>query len=94
MGIFGLVMITAPAIGPTLSGYIVEYYDWRLLFEMILPLAIISLLLGIWKSENVMRQNKMQNLIISHYYYLLSALAVCYMVLVLQAQMGGRIKLS
>ncbi len=51
-------MITAPAIGPTLSGYIVEYYDWRLLFEMILPLAIISLLLGIWKSENVMRQNK------------------------------------
>ena len=58
MGIFGLVMITAPAIGPTLSGYIVEYYDWRLLFEMILPLAVISLLLGIWKSENVMEQNK------------------------------------
>lgn len=58
MGVFGLVMITAPAIGPTLSGYIVEYYNWRLLFEMILPLAIISLLLGIWKSENVMEQNK------------------------------------
>ncbi|MCM3569500.1 DHA2 family efflux MFS transporter permease subunit [Neobacillus mesonae] len=58
MGVFGLVMITAPAIGPTLSGYIVEYYDWRLLFEMILPLAVISLLLAIWKSENVMEQNK------------------------------------
>jgi len=58
MGIFGLVMITAPAIGPTLSGYIVEYYDWRLLFEMILPLAVISLVLGIWKSKNVMAQNK------------------------------------
>ncbi|KOY15037.1 MFS transporter, partial [Paenibacillus xylanivorans] len=58
MGIFGLVMITAPAIGPTLSGFIVEYYDWRLLFEMILPLAVISLLLGIWKSKNVMQQNK------------------------------------
>ncbi|MBB6446196.1 DHA2 family efflux MFS transporter permease subunit [Bacillus benzoevorans] len=58
MGIFGLVMITAPAIGPTLSGYIVEYYDWRLLFEMILPLSMISLLLAIWKSENVMEQNK------------------------------------
>jgi EmrB/QacA subfamily drug resistance transporter len=58
MGIFGLVMITAPAIGPTLSGYIVEYYDWRLLFEMILPLAVISLLLGIWKAENVMKQDK------------------------------------
>lgn len=58
MGIFGLVMITAPAIGPTLSGYIVEYYDWRVLFEMILPLAVISLLLAVWKLENVMEQNK------------------------------------
>ena len=61
---------------------------------MILPLAIISLLLGIWKSENVMRQNKMQNLIIFHYYYLLSVLAVYYMGSVLQAPMVGRIKLS
>jgi len=58
MGVFGLVMITAPAIGPTLSGYIVEYHDWRVLFEMILPLAIISLLLAVWKLENVMEQNK------------------------------------
>ncbi|WP_423802236.1 DHA2 family efflux MFS transporter permease subunit [Neobacillus sp. SAB-20_R2A] len=58
MGVFGLVMITAPAIGPTLSGYIVENYDWRLLFEMILPLAVISLVLAIWKLENVMEQNK------------------------------------
>jgi len=57
MGIFGLVMITAPAIGPTLSGYIVEYYDWRLLFEMILPLAVISVLLAVWKLKNVMQQN-------------------------------------
>ncbi|WP_070329077.1 DHA2 family efflux MFS transporter permease subunit [Exiguobacterium aurantiacum] len=62
MGIFGLVMITAPAIGPTLSGYIVEYYDWRVLFEMILPLAIIGLGLAIWKAENVMVQNKDQSL--------------------------------
>lgn len=62
MGVFGLVMITAPAIGPTLSGYIVEYYDWRLLFEMILPLAVISLLLAVWKLENVMEQNKQATL--------------------------------
>ncbi|MBG9536354.1 MFS transporter [Bacillus thuringiensis] len=58
MGVFGLVMITAPAIGPTLSGYIVEHYDWRLLFEMILPLAVITLLLAVWKLENLMEQNK------------------------------------
>ncbi|WP_175986571.1 DHA2 family efflux MFS transporter permease subunit [Bacillus sp. Marseille-Q1617] len=58
MGVFGLVMITAPAIGPTLSGYIVEHHDWRLLFEMILPLAVMSLLLAVWKFSNVMEQNK------------------------------------
>lgn len=54
MGMFGLVMIVAPAIGPTLSGYIVEYYDWRVLFEMIVPFAVIALLLAIWKFRSVM----------------------------------------
>jgi drug resistance transporter, EmrB/QacA subfamily len=54
MGVFGLVMITAPAIGPTLSGYIVQYYDWRFLFEMILPFAVLNLVLAIWKLKNVM----------------------------------------
>lgn len=54
MGVFGLVMILAPAIGPTLSGYIVQEYSWRLLFEMILPFSILSLVLAIWKLKNVM----------------------------------------
>lgn len=54
MGMFGLVMMAAPAIGPTLSGWIVEHYDWRVLFEMILPIAIISLVLSFWKLENVL----------------------------------------
>lgn len=54
MGVFGLVMISAPAIGPTLSGYIVEYHNWRLLFEMILPIALLSLILAVWKLRNVM----------------------------------------
>ncbi|GLC88123.1 MDR family MFS transporter [Lysinibacillus piscis] len=54
MGIFGLVMIMAPAIGPTLSGYIVEHHDWRMLFQMIIPFAVLSLLFGVWKLENVM----------------------------------------
>ncbi|MFJ8235728.1 MDR family MFS transporter [Ureibacillus sp. NPDC094379] len=54
MGIFGLVMIAAPAIGPTLSGFLVEHYDWHILFEMIIPFAIISLILSVWKLENVL----------------------------------------
>ncbi|RKJ40032.1 DHA2 family efflux MFS transporter permease subunit, partial [Butyricicoccus sp. 1XD8-22] len=58
MGMFGLVMIAAPAIGPTLSGYIVEHFNWRVLFEMILPFAIISLLFSFWKLENVLPNRK------------------------------------
>jgi MFS family permease len=58
MGMFGLVMISAPAIGPTLSGYIVEHHSWRMLFEMIIPFAVLSLLFGFWKLENVMETRK------------------------------------
>lgn len=54
MGIFGLVMIMAPAIGPTLSGYLVEHFSWHYLFIIILPFAIISLLLAIFKFDNIM----------------------------------------
>lgn len=46
MGVFGLVLMGAPAIGPTLSGWIVENYDWRMLFHFITPIASIVLLLG------------------------------------------------
>ncbi|WP_391121945.1 DHA2 family efflux MFS transporter permease subunit [Psychrobacillus sp. L3] len=53
MGMFGLVMILAPAIGPTLSGFILEHYQWRALFEIILPFAVIVLLLAIFKLRNI-----------------------------------------
>lgn len=58
MGYFGLVMVVAPAIGPTLSGYIVQNYDWRVLFFIVLPVAIIPLLLGIFKLKNLTFQNR------------------------------------
>lgn len=46
MGIFGLILMFAPAIGPTLSGWIVENYDWRMLFHFITPIAVIIVLGG------------------------------------------------
>jgi EmrB/QacA subfamily drug resistance transporter len=46
MGVFGLVLIGEPAIGPTLSGWIVEHYDWRMLFHFVTPIAIAVLLIG------------------------------------------------
>ena len=46
MGIFGLVLMFAPAIGPTLSGWLIEHYDWRMLFHFVTPIAATILLLG------------------------------------------------
>lgn len=46
MGVFGLILMFAPAIGPTLSGWIIEHYDWRMLFHFVTPIAIIVLLIG------------------------------------------------
>src|SRR5699024_4819118 len=43
MGIVGLVIMFAPAIGPTLSGIIVEHFGWRYLFITVIPFALFSI---------------------------------------------------
>src|SRR5699024_1840526 len=37
MGLFGLVIAFAPAIGPTLSGILVEHLTWRSVFYVVFP---------------------------------------------------------
>ncbi len=56
MGIFGLVMITAPAIGPTLSGWLIEHYSWRTLFDVVIPIAAITLIFALFKLKNITPQ--------------------------------------
>lgn len=53
MGTFGLVIGLAPAIGPTLSGYLVEYFDWRSLFHVVAPIAALTFLGAIKFVKNV-----------------------------------------
>ncbi|WP_342431644.1 MDR family MFS transporter [Neobacillus sp. FSL H8-0543] len=48
MGIFGLILMAAPAIGPTLSGWIIEHYNWRMLFHFVTPIAVVVLLIGLF----------------------------------------------
>src|SRR5580704_13039722 len=43
--IYGIAVVCAPAIGPTLGGYITDNFDWRWIFFIIVPVAIISLFL-------------------------------------------------
>lgn len=56
MGMFGLVIAFAPAIGPTLSGWLVEHFPWRSLFYVILPIAIIDLIVAYKILVNVTKQ--------------------------------------
>ncbi len=53
MGIFGLVIAFAPAIGPTLSGYLVEHFHWRSVFYVILPIAILNIIAAYYFLKNV-----------------------------------------
>lgn len=46
MGIFGIALMVAPAIGPTLGGYLVEYVDWRWIFTINLPIGVLGMLLS------------------------------------------------
>ncbi|MGE5403527.1 MAG: DHA2 family efflux MFS transporter permease subunit [Candidatus Saccharibacteria bacterium] len=46
LGIYGIAAMAAPAIGPTLGGYIVEYISWRLIFYINVPIGIVNLFLA------------------------------------------------
>ena len=46
MGLGGLVIGLAPAIGPTLSGFIIDNWSWRDLFGMIIPIVVLVLILA------------------------------------------------
>jgi EmrB/QacA subfamily drug resistance transporter len=53
MGLVGLVISFAPAIGPALSGWVTSHYSWRLLFFIILPIAIIDIIIAYFALKNV-----------------------------------------
>ena len=53
MGTFGLVISFAPALGPTLSGFIVDHWSWRVLFVMMLPIAVGALIFAHLTLRNV-----------------------------------------
>ncbi len=47
MGIFGLGVSFAPALGPTIGGYLTEYYNWRMVFFINVPVGILLAISGI-----------------------------------------------
>jgi len=48
MGVFGLGVVFAPAIGPTLGGMMIEYFSWRYVFYISLPFCALAAVLGLF----------------------------------------------
>ncbi|WP_395710226.1 DHA2 family efflux MFS transporter permease subunit [Reyranella sp.] len=46
MGVFGLGVVFAPAIGPTLGGLMIEYFSWRYVFYISLPFCVAAAAMG------------------------------------------------
>ncbi|GGO80361.1 EmrB/QacA family drug resistance transporter [Marinobacterium nitratireducens] len=47
MALWGVGVMVGPILGPTLGGYLTEYYNWRWVFYINLPFGILAWL-GLW----------------------------------------------
>ncbi|CDQ40794.1 MDR family MFS transporter [Virgibacillus salexigens] len=56
MGTVGLVIGFAPALGPSISGWLVEHFPWRSLFYIVLPLAIIDIIVAYFVMKNITKR--------------------------------------
>ncbi|HEV2656834.1 MAG TPA: DHA2 family efflux MFS transporter permease subunit, partial [Ktedonobacteraceae bacterium] len=57
-GIFGIAALLAPAVGPTLGGYIVTYADWPLIFFINVPIGILGVLLAFFLLREVREEGR------------------------------------
>jgi DHA2 family lincomycin resistance protein-like MFS transporter len=53
MGRVSIVMSVAPAVGPAISGLILNYLGWRYMFWLVLPIALAMLVIGLRRVTNV-----------------------------------------
>lgn len=45
LGLWGVATMVAPAVGPTLSGYLIEWFNWRFLFIFCIPISLFAMLM-------------------------------------------------
>ncbi|MBX3099488.1 MAG: multidrug efflux MFS transporter [Salinibacterium sp.] len=58
MGNISIVMSVAPAAGPAIAGLILSAFDWRWIFIFVLPVAVLALVLGATRVQNVTETRK------------------------------------
>jgi len=47
LGIWGVGIMVGPAVGPTLGGYLTDWFSWRAIFLVNIPVGIIAVLFGL-----------------------------------------------
>lgn len=45
LGLWGVATMVAPAVGPTLSGYLIEWFNWRFLFIFCVPISLFAMIM-------------------------------------------------
>lgn len=58
MGLIGLVIMFAPAVGPTIAGLLIEALNWHYIFWISFVFLLIALLTGIFTMQNVSETRK------------------------------------
>ncbi|NPA53181.1 MAG: DHA2 family efflux MFS transporter permease subunit [Aquificae bacterium] len=88
MGIFGLGVSFAPAIGPTLGGYITEYLQWRWVFYINIPFGILTIFLALFylPETSFLRKKEKLNFIS---FFFLSIFTISLLVLLSKGQQLG-----
>ncbi|KQN97820.1 DHA2 family efflux MFS transporter permease subunit [Paenibacillus sp. Leaf72] len=56
MGMMGVPILLAPAVGPILAGWLVEYHSWHWIFLINIPVGIFSIIFGLWKLPKTERK--------------------------------------
>ncbi|MGO1225792.1 MAG: DHA2 family efflux MFS transporter permease subunit [Brachybacterium sp.] len=60
MGLVGVVISAAPALGPSISGFILEHGTWHDLFLLMLPIIVVALIIGLLFMRNYTEPEKVR----------------------------------
>jgi DHA2 family multidrug resistance protein len=74
LGIWGTGVMAAPALGPTLGGYLTDHFSWRSIFSVNLPIGAATLIIGLLIMREVYPSNRKRTLDIWGYIFLVMAL--------------------
>ncbi|WP_291636946.1 MDR family MFS transporter [Clostridium sp.] len=58
MGIIGITVGFAPSIGPTLSGFAIDYFGWRSLFYILASISFVDIVIAFFLLKNVGQTKK------------------------------------